>query len=153
MALQTCLNAVCAGRTSCVGYPSDPLYQLNWVKPYNLDIDVTPAAVVRPGSAADVAAFVQCAVANNIGVQAKSGGHSYANFGLGGTSGALAIDMASLNHFSMDNATWQATIGPGALLGDVTTQLIDNGDRAFAHGVCPGVGLGGHATVVRWKLA
>ncbi|CAK7199615.1 hypothetical protein SEUCBS139899_002298 [Sporothrix eucalyptigena] len=145
--LQTCLNNVCAGRSGCVGYPSDLLYQFEWVKPYNLAVNVTPAAVVRPQSAADVAAFVTCAASNGVSVQAKSGGHSYANFGLGGQDGELTIDLSALNQFSMDNTTWQATIGPGAVLGDVTTQLIDNGNRAFAHGVCPGVGLGGHATV------
>jgi len=49
----------------------------------------------------------------------------------------------------MDKVTWYATIGAGTLLGDVTTKLHDAGGRAFAHGVCPGVGIGGHATIVR----
>jgi len=61
-----------------VGFPSDPLYQINWVKPYNLDVDVTPAAVVRPSTAADVSGIVKCASQNKVKVQAKSGGHSYA---------------------------------------------------------------------------
>ena len=146
-ALQTCLNNVCSGRSGCVGYPSDLLYQASWVKPYNLAIDITPVAVVRPKTADDVSAFVQCAAANNVSVQAKSGGHSYANFGLGGASGELVVDLANLKSFSMDNTTWQATIGAGSLLGDITPQLVANGNRAFAHGVCPGVGIGGHATV------
>lgn len=47
----------------------------------------------------------------------------------------------------MDNETWQATIGSGTLLGDVTKQLHDNGNRAMAHGTCPQVGIGGHATI------
>lgn len=97
--LQTCLNSVCNGRASCVRYPSDPLYQLAWVKPvssrfwplarcrrhrglilvkYNLDIGVTPVAVIRPQTAADISAIVKCATSNNVKIQAKSGGHSYA---------------------------------------------------------------------------
>ncbi len=76
--LETCLSNVCNGRVNCVGFPSDLLYQINWVKPYNLAVDVTPAAVVRPSTASDVAAIVQCATQNNAKVQAKSGGHSYA---------------------------------------------------------------------------
>ena len=76
--LQTCLNAVCAGRAECVAFPSTPLYQLAWVKPFNLDVPVTPAAVVRPSSAQDVSGIVKCAAASNVKVQAKSGGHSYA---------------------------------------------------------------------------
>jgi hypothetical protein len=77
-ALETCLNNVCAGRINCVSYPTNPLYQSLWVKPYNLDISVTPIAVVRPDNATDVSGIVQCAVQNNLTVQAKSGGHSYA---------------------------------------------------------------------------
>jgi FAD/FMN-containing dehydrogenase len=75
---QNCLNAVCAGRTSCVAYPTTPFYQLSWVNPYNLDLPVTPIAVTRPTTAEDVSGFVKCATSNNVKVQAKSGGHSYA---------------------------------------------------------------------------
>lgn len=48
----------------------------------------------------------------------------------------------------MDNNTWQASIGGGTRLSDVTNKLHDNGKRAIAHGTCPGVGIGGHATIV-----
>ncbi|KAF6833683.1 berberine bridge enzyme [Colletotrichum plurivorum] len=145
--LATCLDKVCDGRSSCVGYPNDPLYQINWVKPYNLDIPVKPIAVTKPSTKEDVAGFVKCAADNGVKVQPKSGGHSYANFGLGGTDGALVIDLANLQHFSMDTDTWQATIGGGHRLHDVTEKLHDNGKRAMSHGTCPGVGIGGHATI------
>lgn len=148
--VQTCLNNVCNGRIDCVRYPSDPLYQLAWVKPYNLDIGVTPVAVVRPDTAEEISAIVQCAISNNVKIQAKSGGHSYGNFGLGGTDGKISIDMVNFQDFTMDTNTWQATVGSGTLLGDLTTRLHDNGKRAVAHGSCPGVGLGGHATIVSY---
>jgi hypothetical protein len=80
-ALETCLNAVGNGRSGFVGYPSNPFYQIQWVKPYNLDVHVTPAAVVRPQTAQDISQVLQCATANGKKVQAKSGGHSYANYG------------------------------------------------------------------------
>jgi len=80
-ALGDCLNSVCNGRTSCVAYPDNPLYQIAWVNRYNLDIPVKPVAVTRPNTAEDVAGFIKCAASNNVQVQAKSGGHSYANFG------------------------------------------------------------------------
>ncbi|KAI1828295.1 hypothetical protein F4861DRAFT_175731 [Xylaria intraflava] len=145
--LATCLNAVCNGRSNCVGYPNDPLYQVSWVSAYNLDLPVTPIAVTRPETADDVSGFVKCAAANNVKVQAKSGGHSYANYGLGGDNGELVIDLQKLQDFSMDTTTWHATIGGGTKLSDVTQRLHDNGKRAISHGTCPGVGIGGHATI------
>jgi FAD/FMN-containing dehydrogenase len=55
--------------------------------------------------------------------------------------------MKHFQQFSMDKSTWQATIGGGTLLGDVTKRLNENGNRAIAHGTCPQVGIGGHATI------
>jgi len=73
--------------------------------------------------------------------------------GLGGKyTSTLSIDMVNFQHFSMDKETWFATIGAGARLGEVDAKLHANGDRAFPHGVCPDIGLGGHATVVRLAL-
>ncbi|KAI1384413.1 Glucooligosaccharide oxidase [Hypoxylon trugodes] len=146
-ALSDCLNAVCNSRDSCVAYSDNPLYQISWVNRYNLDIPVEPIAVTRPDNSQDVSDFIKCAVANNVKVQPKSGGHSYANYGVGGTDGELVIDLVNLQNFTMDNNTWQATIGGGTRLSDVTSRLHDNGKRAIAHGTCPGVGIGGHATI------
>ena len=47
----------------------------------------------------------------------------------------------------MDTTTWEATIGGGTRLSAVTKSLLDNGNRAIAHGTCPDVGIGGHATM------
>lgn len=58
------------------------------------------------------------------------------------------IDLLHLQKFGMDTTTWEATVGAGTKLGLVSQKLHDNGRRAMAHGVCPGVGVGGHATVV-----
>ncbi|CAM1505033.1 Fc.00g106700.m01.CDS01 [Cosmosporella sp. VM-42] len=145
--LTTCLDAVCAGRSSCVSYPGDLLYQLTWVKPYNLDIPVTPAAVIRPRNAEEVSSIVNCARENGAKVQARSGGHSFGNFGIGGKDGAVVVDLANLKQFSIDEETWYATVGSGMRLGELDEYLHDNGGRAMAHGTCPGVGIGGHATI------
>ncbi|KAJ8120644.1 hypothetical protein ONZ43_g2700 [Nemania bipapillata] len=122
--------------------------KISWVNRYNLDLPVTPIAVTRPQTAQDVSGFVKCAAANSVKVQPRSGGHSYANYGLGGEDGALVIDLLKMQDFSMDTKTWQATIGGGTRLSDVTKKLHDNGKRAISHGTCPGVGIGGHATIV-----
>ncbi|KAK0631156.1 hypothetical protein B0T17DRAFT_487878 [Bombardia bombarda] len=146
-ALSRCIDAVGAGRSGFAAYPHTPLYEMRWVKPYNLDARVEPAAVVRPETSKDIAGIIACASTNKVKIQARSGGHSFANYGLGGEDGAVSIDMVNFQHFHMDNSTWKATIGAGTRLGDVTDKLDEAGGRAIAHGVCPDVGLGGHATI------
>lgn len=76
----------------------------------------------------------------------RSGGHSYAAFGLGGEDerGALTIDLQNFKSFSYENATQLATFGPGTRLGDLALALNSYG-RALPHGTCPTVGSGGHA--------
>jgi FAD/FMN-containing dehydrogenase len=80
--LKTCLQYALtdSGR---VAFAGDPFYQVADVKRYNLNIPVTPAAVTFPTSSHQVAAIVKCAADNGYHVQAKSGGHSYANYGTG----------------------------------------------------------------------
>lgn len=77
--LRGCLEHAVNGSGS-VAFPSDLFYQAE-VNPYNLNIPVTPAAVTYPASSWQVAAVVKCAADNGYPVQAKSGGHSYGNYG------------------------------------------------------------------------
>jgi hypothetical protein len=69
------------------------------------------------------------------------------NLGIGGVDGAIVVDMKHFQHFSMNTETWQATIGAGTLLDDVTKRMHKHGNRAMAHGTCPQVGISGHATI------
>ncbi|CAG8126920.1 unnamed protein product [Penicillium olsonii] len=129
-----------------IALPGEPFYR-TWAKRYNLNIPVTPAAVTFPESSQQVAAVVKCAAEHKFPVQAKSGGHGYANHCLGGTDGAVVVDLKHLQQFSMNHTNWQATIGAGTLLGDVTKQLHNAGGRAMSHGTCLQVGSGGHFTI------
>jgi FAD/FMN-containing dehydrogenase len=83
-----------------------------------------------------------------IEIDAKTvmGGNS--NFGTGGEDGAIMIDLKNLLDFEMNEETWEASFGPGYRLGKLDEQLHDHGGRAIAHGTCPSVGVGGHATIV-----
>jgi FAD/FMN-containing dehydrogenase len=123
-------------------YPQDVDY-LSKINPYNLDYPVHPAAIVRPKTVEQVSATVKCAVKAGVKVQARCGGHSFANYCLGGVDGTVVVDLANFQKFEMDRTTWRATIGGGTLLGDVTKRLHDAGGRAIAHGTCPQVGVGG----------
>ncbi|KAG5920119.1 hypothetical protein E4U42_006308 [Claviceps africana] len=145
--LQQCLDSVCNGRSGCVRYPGQPFYQMSWVKPYNKAIGITPAAVIRPNTADEVAEAVKCAAKQGVYVQARSGGHSYGNFGAGGQDGSLMVDMVYFKDFDMNTSTWQATFGAGYTLGELDERLDKHGKRAMAHGTCPGVGVGGHFTI------
>jgi len=143
--LQDCLDTVFTD-ASLRTFPQDVDYSSK-VNPYNLDYPVYPAALVRPTTVEQVSAAVKCAVKADVKVQPRSGGHSFANYCLGGVDGALVVDLVHLQKFEIDTTTWKATIGAGTLLGDVTTRLHDAGGRAIAHGTCPQVGIGGHATI------
>ena len=80
-AIQKCLVDAVGGDKALLAHKDTPLFQLAHVKPYNLDIPVTPAAVTYPKSAEHVAAIVKCAADNDLKVQPRGGGHSYANYG------------------------------------------------------------------------
>ncbi|KAH7114477.1 hypothetical protein B0J11DRAFT_445249 [Dendryphion nanum] len=146
-AISKCLLDAVSGDASLITTKDTPLFDLVHVKPYNLDIPVKPAAVTYPKSAEHIAGIVKCASENNFKVQPRGGGHSYANYGIGGTDGTIVVDLKNFQQFSINKSTWQATIGAGTLLGDVTKKLHENGKRAMAHGTCPQVGIGGHATI------
>ncbi|KAJ4355081.1 hypothetical protein N0V95_003244 [Ascochyta clinopodiicola] len=145
--VQKCLESAVGGNKDLFALKGTPLFQIAHVKPYNLGISVTPAAVTYPETTEHISAIVKCAVENKLKVQPRCGGHSYANYGIGGEDNTIVIDMKHFQKFSMDNSTWQATIGGGTLLSDVTKRLHENGNRAMAHGTCPQVGIGGHATI------
>jgi hypothetical protein len=51
-----------------------------------------------------------------------------------------------MNAITVDPTTFVASIGAGSLLGPIT-KTLDSQGRAFAHGTCPQVGIGGHATI------
>lgn len=63
---------------------------------------------------------------------------------MGGEDGHLVIDLRYFDNIELDTTTGLATIGPGARLGNLALGLYEQGGKAIAHGVCPGVGVGGH---------
>ncbi|KAJ7141357.1 glucooligosaccharide oxidase [Mycena epipterygia] len=120
--------------------------------PFNMRIQPeSPSAIVYPVRTSDVSKAVKCAVKFGVHVSALSGGHSYSASGFG-SNGTLVImfrDMAQISYRTSDKT---ATVQPGARLGDVALALHQNG-RALAHGVCPYVGVGGHAGFGGWGPA
>ncbi|KAF2743413.1 Glucooligosaccharide oxidase [Sporormia fimetaria CBS 119925] len=114
------------------------------IEPYNIRLPHTPAVVVIPITTQHVQDAVVCAAQAKLKVQAKSGGHSYANFASGGKDGSMMISLSSFTDVSVDSAGI-AKVGGGVRLGNMADALAAQG-RALSHGTCPGVGIGGHAT-------
>ncbi|PYH47120.1 FAD-binding oxidoreductase [Aspergillus saccharolyticus JOP 1030-1] len=145
--LKSCILSAVDNDSTLAAFQGDLLYQTLAVKVYNLNYPITPAAVTFPTSSAQVSQVVQCASQLGYKVQAKSGGHSYANYGLGGTNGAIVVDLQNMKSFSYDATTQRATVGAGMLNGELDTYLQAASNRAVAHGTSPQIGIGGHATI------
>jgi hypothetical protein len=76
--LSQCLSAAVPN----VAFSNKIGYQLTDVRPYNLNIKVAPIAIGYPTTTQHVQAIIKCAAQNGANVQAKSGGHSYGNYGM-----------------------------------------------------------------------
>lgn len=106
--------------------------------PYNLRLNYTPIAVAVPSTVPQVQAAVKCAAKLGVKVNPKSGGHSYASHSLGGEDGHFVVDLKFFTETTVDGGSQVATVGPGARLGNVALALFEQGERALAHGICPG---------------
>ncbi|GAA6064225.1 hypothetical protein JCM10212_000372 [Sporobolomyces blumeae] len=118
---------------------------------YNQRIQPKPVALIHPTTPAQIGSALQCASAASVPVSARSGGHSYASYGLGGTDGALVVDLSKFKSISVDGQG-KASIGAGSRLGDIALALNQKG-WALSHGTCPFVGIGGHAGFGGFGLA
>ena len=98
----------------------------------------TPAAVVQPMDAADVAAAVAFARDNGLVLSVRSGGHD--SLGRSTNDGGLVVDVRSIADVVVDADL--VTIGGGARWGDVATALAPHG-LALSSGDTQSVGVGG----------
>lgn len=80
--LHDCILAAVGEDPLLAAFQGQPFYQTTAVKPYNFNWPVEPAAVASPKSSDQVASVVKCAADRGYKVQPKSGGHSYANYGM-----------------------------------------------------------------------
>ncbi|EPE27842.1 FAD-binding protein [Glarea lozoyensis ATCC 20868] len=113
------------------------------VIPWNVRLNYTPVAIAIPQSADQIKAAVSCGIRSGLRVSAKSGGHSFGSYGLGGEDGHLVIELDRMDRITL-HRDGTARIEPGARLGNVVVELYNQGRRAISHGSCPGVGLAGH---------
>ena len=105
--------------------------------------DSTPAAIVAPKSPADVQKAMAFAVAHNLKVAPRSGGHSYV--GASTANGTMVLDLRQLpRDINYDAATGNVTVTPATSLYSLHQALAAAG-RGIPTGTCPSVGTAGHA--------
>lgn len=110
----------------------------------NLVFHYNPVAIVYPSDATQVQSAVRCASTEpGTAIAARSGGHSFAGYGSGGTDGSLIIDLANMSAIVSNLHHSSVEIMPAARLGDVIQQLWHDNQRTIPTGTCPGVGIGG----------
>ncbi|TID15918.1 carbohydrate-binding module family 18 [Venturia nashicola] len=131
------------------GIPDNPPGSLQFAAletPFNLRLNYTPSVIVTPRTEQELAVAVKCACGTGVKVQARSGGHSYASFSMGGQDGSMIIDLENfinvVPNFDKQHPTL-AYFGGGVRLGNLDTALY-NARRALSHGTCSGIGVGGH---------
>jgi FAD/FMN-containing dehydrogenase len=120
--------------------PGDAAYP-NSALLYNEVFSPQPAAIAYCATAADVQRCVAYARDHGIALAARSGGHSYAGYS---SCPGLVIDVSSLNTVAVQSGSRFATIGAGAQLVDIYSQLGSSG-VLLPGGSCPTVGIAGLA--------
>jgi hypothetical protein len=108
---------------------------------WNLAVDQRPAAIARPGSAAEVAAAVDFARRHGMRVAAQSTGHSAAP--LGSLANTLLVQTGAMQQVSIDRVTRTARVAAGARWQSVVNAAGVNGLAALA-GSSPTVGVVGY---------
>ena len=100
----------------------------------------TPELIVRPSTAADVAAAVDHARTHALGLTVRSGGHSLA--GLSTVDDGVLVDLRGMDRIQVDPATRLVRVGGGATWGQVARALRPHG-LGLTAGDTAGVGVGG----------
>ncbi len=108
--------------------------------PYNQAINHgPPTAILLAAGAADVAAGIDFVRNHDMPFTVRGGGHSYASYS---STRGLLINTSAMNRVDINKSAETVTIGPGANLGGIYTQLAAVG-VTIPGGSCPGVGISG----------
>jgi hypothetical protein len=119
--------------------PSDEEYT-KFQNAFNLRTALQPQARVLVRSTKGVVQLVQWLKANNVPFAIRGGGHSYEGFS---QSSSVVIDTRMMNEVSLDMPRETVSVGAGATLGEVYSE-IGKFDLAIPAGSCPPVGVSGH---------
>jgi FAD/FMN-containing dehydrogenase len=103
-------------------------------------VDRSPAVIVRPADAGEVARVVSLARETGLELAVRGGGHSYA--GHSATDGGILLDLAGLRALDIDADGRVARAAGGLTSGEVTTATAAHA-LAVGFGDTASVGIGG----------
>lgn len=124
--------------------PDDPRFA-ELTTAYNRRWVAKPDSVKLVGTTGQVLRAVQEAVMAGKRITMRSGGHCYADFVYNGETQVI-IDLSPMDAVSYDPARSAFAVESGAQLSDVYEKLFRQYGVTLPGGVCPTVGIGGHAT-------
>ena len=125
--------------TGVVTAPTDPEYDQTR-RIWNGMIDPRPALIVRPETAADVAASIRFARERSLAIAVRGGGHNVA--GLATVDDGLVIDLSSMHAIEVDPDGRTARAGGGVTWGQLDSATQPFG-LATPGGVVSETGIGG----------
>lgn len=130
--------------STAASFPQDATFS-DATASWNYLAQVQPVGVVAPRSTAEVQEIIRCAREAGVAQLAiRSGGHSFEGGSLGGQDGhAVVIDMVEMSEIAIDREAMTATVGGGALTGNLMTAAFDQGGLMVPTGECIAVGMGG----------
>ncbi|CAD5328550.1 unnamed protein product [Arabidopsis thaliana] len=107
--------------------------------------DTKLIAIVAAKHESHVQATVVCAKSNGIQIRIRSGGHDYEGLSFTSSVPFVILDMHDLRSITIDVFRKQAWVDAGATMGELYTKIAAASKTlAFAGGVCPTLGAGGH---------
>ncbi len=107
---------------------------------FNRRFQLKPFAIIYCESTEDVQRVYKEAIANNLPVRVRSGGHDH-EAECSGTD-VILLDMTRINHVEVSHNKKFARIGPGIRFKDLTPILANEGVM-LPHGTCATVGIAG----------
>ncbi|GGM61757.1 FAD-binding oxidoreductase [Dactylosporangium sucinum] len=132
------LRGLCGG---AVHLPGDPGYDTARV-PWNVAVDLRPAAVAYPADVVEVVEVVRAAAAAGLRVAPQGTGHNAGP--LGPLDDVVLLRTSAMTGVAVDPDRRVARAEAGALWVDVVEQAAPHGLAAL-HGSAPGVGVVGYS--------
>ena len=107
---------------------------------FNLRIQAKPWIIVFCEGTDDVINTYQAAIANELPIRVRAGGHDHEGECTG--TNTVLIDVSRMNTVEVDKEKMQAVVGPGNRFIRLTSALADE-DVMIPHGTCATVGISG----------